>query len=261
VTSALNCDLHTHTKFSDGRTGIEDNVRGAKAAGLAAIAISDYLMARDDPSFSDRDALRRRAGDVRQVAAWANARVIMAVEATATDIAGHISLDDDDRAQVELALVDTGYHTAGLGDAVPAGRARQLEMILTLHERLAANPMVDVLAHPFTYGRFNLDLTLDDLPESFLRQLGARLAERGAAFEINNGVWWWWPQFHPLQLAEAYARVTAGVAAGGARFTLGSDAHCNTGVGNLGWALRVAQLAGLNDNHWAIVEELVGDHR
>jgi len=35
-------DLHTHTTYSHGTGSIEDNVRAAREAGLAAIGISDH---------------------------------------------------------------------------------------------------------------------------------------------------------------------------------------------------------------------------
>lgn len=255
--SAANCDLHTHTIYSDGRGSIEENVRGAEAAGLEAIAISDHFVPAEKERSIYQEKLRQRLIEVQQVQAWAGTRVVMAVEATATDMQGHISVAEPDLANVELTLVDTGYETAGLAFAIPQGRSRQLDAIFSLYNHLAANPLVDVLAHPFTFGRFGLDITLDDLPDECLRELGVMLAARGVAFEVNNGVWWWWPQFHPTQLAQSYARVVAAVAEGGAHFTLASDAHCNTGVGNFTWAQRVASLAGLDDNHWVDVERLV----
>jgi putative hydrolase len=256
-----NSDLHTHTSYSDGRGNLEENVRAAEAAQLDAIAIADHLFPPDHPRFGDRERLRARLEEVAQVRAWAGLRVIMAVEATATDVEGTLSVSEADLEGLELCLVDVSWITAGLAVSAPADPDRQLAGAFQLYNRLAAHDWVDVVAHPFTLGRFGLDITLEDLPEAALREWGANLAEHGTAFEINNGVWWWWPQYHPIQLAEAYARVVAIVAESGARFTLGSDAHCNTGVGNLGWAKRVAQLAGLGEDNWARVEDLIGRRR
>ena len=251
------CDLHTHTDYSDGRGTLVDNVRAAEAAGLDAIAIADHLFPPGDERFSDRERLRRRLEEVRQVRCWANTRVVMAVEATATDVCGGVSIGAQDLEGVELSLVDVGPATAGLAFGVPEGRDRQVDVVRRLYDRLAEQPLVDVLVHPFTLGRFGLDVTLEDIPDSWLQQLGERLSASEVAFEINNGVWWWWPQFQPLQVAESYARVVASLARGGARFVMGSDAHCNTGVGNLVWAQRVASLAGLGQEHWADVEALL----
>lgn len=256
-----NSDLHTHSSYSDGRGSLEDNVRAAEAAGLDAVAIADHLFPEGHPRFGDRERLRQRLEEVRQVRSWAGLPVIMAVEATATDVEGTLSASPQDLEGVELSLVDVGSITAGVATSVLPGRERQLASVLRLYGRLAGNELVDGLAHPFALGCFGLDITLEDLPETALRELGANLAEHGTAFEINNGFWWWWPQFHPMQVAELYARVVAAVAEGGARFTLGSDAHCNTGVGNLGWAKRVAQLAGLSNHSWAVVQDLVGERR
>jgi putative hydrolase len=257
MTSAASCDLHTHTTYSDGRGSVEENVRAADAAGLMAVAISDHLFAPGDEDHSVRNQMRRRAVDLHQAAAWAEARVIAAVEGTVLSTRGDLSYNEDDLAGIEFALVDTGYRTAGLAVEPPLGRARQLAGLLGMYGRLAGNRLVSALAHPFTFGRFGLDITLEDLPAADLRDLGSALAAHGVAFEINNGVWWWFPQLQPQQAARSYARLVAAIAEGGARFTIGSDAHCNTGVGNFGWALGVAQLAGLDDNHWADVEALL----
>ena len=249
-----NSDLHTHTDYSDGRGNLTENVRAAEAAGLDAIAIADHLMPAGYEKHADRDALVARAAEVRQAQCWADTRVIMAVEATVLDPQGTLSAEPADLEGVELTLVDVSWLTAGLAHSVPASRQTQVANALQVYQQLALEAVVDVLAHPFTLGRFGLDITLEDLPRSGLVELGHSLAETGTAFEINNGVWWWWPQCYPRQLAEDYALVVAAVAEGGAKFTLGSDAHCNTGVGNLGWAKRVAELAGLGEASWAEVE-------
>ncbi len=250
-------DLHTHTDYSDGRGNLTENVRAAEAAGLDAIAIADHLMPPGHEKHADRQALAARMAEVHQTRTWADTRVIMAVEATVLDPQGRLSAETADLEGVELTLVDVSWLTAGLAHTVPAGRQMQVANAMQVYQQLARSEAVDVLAHPFTLGRFGLDITLEDLPRQGLVELGHALAETGTAFEINNGVWWWWPQCYPRQLAEDYAAVVAAVAEGGARFTLGSDAHCNTGVGNLGWAKRVAEIAGLGEDSWADVEGLL----
>ena len=252
------CDLHTHTDYSDGRGNLTENVRAAEAAGLDAVAIADHLMPPGYEKHADREALLARLTEVRQARCWADTRVIMAVEATVLDPQGRLSAEPADLEGVELTLVDVSWLTAGLAHSVPAGRQTQLANAMQVYRQLACHADVDVLAHPFTLGRFGLDITLEDLPRAGLVELGHALAETGTAFEINNGVWWWWPQCYPRQLAEDYAAVVAAVAECGAKFTLGSDAHCNTGVGNLGWAKRVAEAAGLGEGSWADVEGWLG---
>jgi len=254
VISACNCDLHTHTTYSDGRSPLVDNVRAGEAAQLDAIAIADHLYPRELDHFSDRNLLKQRFREIEQVRKWASLRVIMAVEATATDTHGGISVNAEDLEDVELVLVDVGGITEGVASAAPEGRNPQLDAVFRLYTRLAEHPLVDVIAHPFNLGRFGLDVTLGDLPDQMLRDLGSHLADHGVAFEIISTFWWWWPQMHPQEVAEAYARVVALVADGGAYFTLSSDAHANCGVGNLGWARRVAGLAGLDNDQWADVE-------
>lgn len=252
-----NSDLHTHTTYSDGRGNLTENVRAAEAAGLDAIAIADHLMPPGHEKHADRVALVDRLAETRQARAWADVRVIMAVEATALDPQGTLSAAPADLEGVELTLVDVSWLTAGLAHTVPTGRELQIANALQVYLQLARSELVGAIAHPFTLGRFGLDITLEDLPRSGLIELGHALAETGTAFEINNGVWWWWPQCYPRQLAVDYARVVAAVAEGGAKFTLGSDAHCNTAVGNLGWAKKVAELAGLGEDHWADVAALL----
>jgi len=255
-----NCDLHTHTTYSDGRSPVDDNVRGAEAAGLDAIAIADHLFPEGSAEFGDRGRLRERLAEVQRARAWASVRVIMAVEATALDLRGAISVGPEDLAGVELVLVDLSKLTAGVGFAVPDGRLRQLDALFGLYSRLAEIPWVDVLAHPFNLGRFGLDLTLSDLPEGALRDLGQHLKAHGVACELISTFWWWWPQLHPDQVAEEYARVVRALAAGGACFTLASDAHANCSVGNLAWAQRVARLAEFGPEQWADLDALLARH-
>lgn len=252
-----NSDLHTHTNYSDGRGSLIENIRAAEAAGLDAVAISDHLFPEGQGHYDNRDGLRDRFAEVTQAQVWADTRVIMAVEATVLDPKGSLSVSPDDLESVEMVLADVSSLSAGLAHSLPGGRHQQISTAMQTYMSLAAHGAVDVLAHPFSLGRFGLDITLDDLPESGLVELGQALAESGTAFEINNGLWWWWPQFYPSQLVQDYGRVVAAVAEGGGKFTLGSDAHCNTGVGNLGWALRVAEAAGLSDGHWADVEAII----
>lgn len=252
-----NSDLHTHTSYSDGRGDVTENIRAAEAAGLDAIAISDHLMPVGCEKYADRSALMDRLTEVRQARAWADTRVIMSVEATVLDPQGCLSARAEDLEGVELTLVDVGWLTAGLAHNVPVGKSMQVANTMQVYRKLALDGVVDVLAHPFTLGRFEMDVALDDFPRQELVELGHVLAETNTAFEINNGVWWWWPQCRPRQLLEDYAAVVSAVAEGGAKFTLGSDAHCNTGVGNLGWAKAVAETAGLGEEHWADLDGLL----
>ncbi len=45
----------------------------------------------------------------------------------------------------------------------------------------------------------------------------------------------------PERFAAGFGEIVRMFAAAGARFSLGSDAHSLCGVGNLGWALKVAR--------------------
>ena len=254
--SAIDCDLHSHTSYSDGRTGVDENAHAAEAVALQALAITDHLHA-EGSDWSDRGKLRQCLADVLRAREWCTTRLVMGVEATTTSAGGAITVTDADLDGIELVLVDVGFDTAGLATGAPLGKPQQLDAVLGLYFSLAANPLINVLAHPFSVGRFGLELALEDLPATALRELGHSLAEHGVAFELNNGLWWWWPQYHPRRLADTYARIVAEVALGGARFTLGSDAHCNTSIGNLGWATYVASLAGIGPSQWADLDALV----
>ena len=50
----MNYDLHTHTKYSDGRSPVIDNVRVAEATGLSVVAITDHLWDSKEADWVDR---------------------------------------------------------------------------------------------------------------------------------------------------------------------------------------------------------------
>ncbi|MCD6562941.1 MAG: PHP domain-containing protein [Thermoproteales archaeon] len=63
-------DLHTHTKFSDGRNTVIDNIRSAEACGLEILGITDHVFRAEDFIWLDdlRNIIRKTNSSVKVLA-------------------------------------------------------------------------------------------------------------------------------------------------------------------------------------------------
>jgi HisJ family histidinol phosphate phosphatase len=116
------------------------------------------------------------------------------------------------------------------------------ERWLAWMENLAANPAVNVLAHPFAE-MYNCDLCGDFGPEfrEACQMLFTVMAAQGTAFELNETAL---RRFGEEDLA-GYVELTALARECGARFTAGSDAHRGRQLGDYRLVPEVAARAGL----------------
>ena len=60
-----------------------------------------------------------------------------------------------------------------------------------------------------------------------------------------NNVWWWHPLMNPGEFTTQYVEIVKLFAERGVKFTVGSDAHCITGIGNLSWSSYVLEAASV----------------
>ncbi|MFQ6133651.1 MAG: PHP domain-containing protein [Armatimonadota bacterium] len=229
-------DAHTHTNFSDGRNTVAENVRAAEACGLDCVAITDHFP-------EEGDWFPRMVAAVRLADEKSSISVLTGIEATILNVDGDISLPEDCAAELDLVLVDIGGRTQGLAVGAPSTRARTVDNLVSCLENVCHNPLVHVIAHPFSVGRLPQSLYLTDLPRSSLLRVADAMRETGTAFEIMNQMYWWFPEVPVTKVTRDYAGLVALIAAEGVKFVLGSDAHSCCGVGNLDWAVQVLRMA------------------
>lgn len=231
-------DGHTHTNFSDGRNTVVENVRAAEACGLECVAITDHFL-EEGEWFPRMVAAARLANEKSEV------RVLAGVEAAILNLEGAISLPEGCARELELVLADVGARTQGLGVQAPSTKARMADNLVSCLVNVCHNPLVQVIAHPFCLGRLPQSLYPSDIPRTSLLKIAEAMRETGTAFEVMNQAYWWFPGAPLAKITRDYAELVRLFAAEGLRFTLGSDAHSAGAVGNLAWAVRVLQLAGV----------------
>jgi len=125
------------------------------------------------------------------------------------------------------------------------------------HLKTCCDPLVDVLVHPYWFGKGEFDKkgwlwfdSLQAVPESYARELGQTAKETGTAIEINACANLTNPAYSDRYVREYVAFLSA-IAEEGASFSLGSDAHDIGRLKDIGTAWQVAGQLGLTaDRLW-----------
>jgi len=234
-------DLHTHTKLSDGWDDVRGNVRSAEACGMEMVAITDHV---SQETIGIVDQVITQVQSARKESPI---RVLAGVEAYIVDSTGAISIDAECESKLDLVLADFGGRTSGIGHDAPANKTEALTLLVSAIIGASQLDHLHILAHPFSLGRLDCPLALDDLTPSALQEIAQAMVSGNLVFEIMNQFHYWWPGVPIAQLTDRYAEIVALFAHEGVRFSLGSDGHRTGAIGNLSWCYRVADLAGLTD--------------
>jgi len=248
-------DLHSHSLFSDGRDSVWDMLKAAEAAGLEAFAVTDHVESDrwGNPIVDWIGALLR---EVEAVRGKTKVRLLVGVEASLLDLKGHATVNQRLYNAVDLVLCGIEWGTVGIAQNPPESKVALQRNLVTAYGNLALNPWVDIIAHPFNLGRFPTPLRLSEIATSAIREIAAAFKEGDKAFELNNTLWWWFPNQSPEEVLREYARIVEEFAVAGVKFVWGSDAHSLHGVGNLRWAERLAQTVGLTPSHFLTPDQL-----
>ncbi|MFN3422212.1 MAG: PHP domain-containing protein [Armatimonadota bacterium] len=248
-------DLHSHSLFSDGRDSVWDMLKAAEAAGLDTFAVTDHVEADrwGNPIADWIEALLREAEAIR---GKTKVRLLVGIEASLLDLKGHATVNPKLYSMVDLVLCGVEWGTLGIAQNPPENKVALQRNLVTAYGNLALNPWVDIISHPFNLGRFPTPLRLSELATSAIREIAAAFREGNKAFELNNTLWWWFPNQSPEEVLRECVRIVEEFAIAGVKFVWGSDAHSLHGVGNLRWAERLAQTVGLSPSHFLTPEQL-----
>ena len=253
--AAMRYDLHTHSLFSDGRDSVLDMVRAAEAAGLDTLAVTDHVEA-DRWGNLIVDWLDGLLREVEAIRGKAKIRLLVGIEASLIDLKGRATITPQVYNLVDLVLCGIEWGTSGIAQNPPENKVALQRNLVTAYGNLAMNPWVDIIAHPFNLGRFPSPLRLSEIATSAVREIAAAFREGNKVFELNNTLWWWFPNQSPEEVLRDYARIVEEFAVAGVKFVWGSDAHSLHGVGNLRWVERLAQIVGLKPEHFLTPEQL-----
>ncbi|MBE6037129.1 MAG: PHP domain-containing protein [Clostridiales bacterium] len=225
-------DLHTHTTYSHGTGSIEDNVRAAREAGLAAIGISDH--GPDHKLYGVKEKLLpEMKEEVRRLRAkYPDIKILLGLECNIINSSGRIDLPKDSAAMPDYIMA--GYHYGGVGEnplaalALHGGNKLKLSLCHGPNTRRMVNSIrqnagiIRIVTHPADKGAMDI------------MAIGQACLETGALMEINDS--------HRALTAEHITRLKDL----GVGFVIGSDAHRPENVGKFQRALDRALEAGLD---------------
>ncbi len=223
-------DMHVHSRFSDGRNTIEENVAEAERLGLRELTCVDHVRAGTDwvPDYT---------AAVRRVNATTSVELRCAVEAKLLDTAGRLDLPD------ELTDVDAIYaadHQVPLHDGphTPSEvKARLAEGALSSAEAIEAivtstanalrgQTLPVVIAHMFSVLP-KLGINEGKVPLEAIERLAAVAAQTGAQIEISER--WSCPSARTLR---PFLRA-------GVPILLSTDSHRRETIGRYAYCVKV----------------------
>ncbi len=231
-------DLHTHTRYSDGRNTISENIRAAEANDLEVLAITDHVWTHESIQWLDKARLEVSRESV-------GIKVLLGVEVTNPQSDLHTIIMKL-KSKVDIILCEHPLPKGITGD-----RKEYLEEVRRGIEYIVSIPGIDILAHPLNLDRSGLIRDFRRLGKDFLDEVGYTLAGSSVKVEVMSQMYWWFPYMSVAKFTEAYATFVRICKHHGVLFTIGSDAHSACGVGNIRWSLKVLKKAGVSlDQIW-----------
>jgi DNA polymerase (family X) len=231
-------DLHMHTTATDGKATLEEMVAGARARGLAYIAITDHSKRVSMANGLDAARLRTQWAAIdRMNRALDDIVVLKGIEVDILEKGG-LDLDDDVLAEADWVMASLHY-----GQNQP--RSQITDRLLGA----ISNPHVSAISHP-TGRLINRRKAYDvDLEAVFQ---AAR--EQGKFMELNAHP-------HRLDLDDV---ACAAAKRHGISIVISTDAHAVDGLDKLRYGILQARRAGLtkqdvvNTRPWAEVRQMMG---
>jgi DNA polymerase (family 10) len=197
--SEIKGDLHTHSKWSDGSSPVEEIARAAQKRGYQYVAICDHSKSLKIAHGLDESRLMKQIEEIDRInEKFKGFQILKGIE---LDILTDGKLDFPDRVLKKLDLVVAAVHSGFKQD-----KERMTKRIV----RALENPFVHVLAHPsgrLLGARDPYEVEIDELMEAAKRY--------GKALEINS-------TFERLDLDDLHCRKAKEI---GIKLVIGTDAH------------------------------------
>jgi len=220
-------DYHIHTHYvgcANETMTIPAILERCKALGRTSIAITDH---RDDDGRRDKNKLIRQELERTDPGGL---EVFFGCELNVQSLDGGVVLDEQMKRDEGFEIVIGGSHTTWFADGeatVPEIIGRQCGVLC----KIAANPIIDVLVHPWWFGgaQFEAQLkegfrSLDMVPDEWTRKLADICGEHDTAIELNTSAILT-NKAYPELLRASYKDYVARFVELGCSISLGSDAH------------------------------------
>jgi len=239
-------DLHIHTKYlrcANETMEVADIVRECERLGVIALGITDHL---NEPGQIDLHGTIRE--DIErldtELAVW------FGVELNFVECDGGFVYSEDIRERIGFQFAIGGIHATYLREY---DLPRLVEIQHRHHLKTCADPLVDVVVHPYWFGKgdFNRNAwpwfdSMKAVPEAFARELGQAARDTGTAVEINACANLVNPAYS-RQYVEEYYEYLSIIAEEGAMFAVGSDAHSIEQLASIETAWDMADRLGLDE--------------
>jgi len=224
MTNGIRFDFHIHTKYlgcANETMEVPAIIQECKRLGVTSLGITEHLNTLDKvdlhvPIRSDIESLEPKMD------------VYFGVELNFTGADAGFAYNTEIKEQYGFQFAIGGIHSAYL-------ETYDLKNLVDIqhrhHLKTCRDPLVDVLVHPYWFGKGAFDRngwpwfdSMQAVPESYARELGQVARETGTAIEIN-GCANLESSAQSARYVEEYIAFLAIVAEEGPRFSLGSDAH------------------------------------
>ena len=240
-------DFHIHTKYlgcANHTMEVGAILRESKRLGVTALALTDHLNTLDKlplhgPIVED---IRRESG--------IGVQVYFGVELNFTGPEEGFAFSREVKEAYGFQFAIGGIHSTYL-------QQYDLDQLIEVqhrhHLRTCEDPLVDVLVHPYWFSKGEFDRqnwpwfdSMAVVPQRYVRELGQASRDTGTAIEINGKANLQNPSFGPRYVEEYYYFLQL-LAAEGAIFTCGSDAHDIRHLGAIQECWACAERLGLRD--------------
>lgn len=219
------CDYHVHTKYlgcANGTMEVAAIVAECVRLGVTSLGITDHLNTLDQV---DRHIPILR--DIQQLEA-PGIDIYFGVELNYTGCDQGFAYSRAIAEQVGFQFAIGGIHATYL-EAYDLGKLVEIQH--RHHLRACADPLVQVLVHPYWFGAGEFTRrgwpwfdSMKAVPERYARELGQASRETGTAIEINGKANLRNPRYSERYVRE-YEEYLSILAQEGAIFSCGSDAH------------------------------------
>ena len=223
----IGTDYHIHTHYvgcANETMRIPAIIERCKALGRTSIAITDH---RDDDDRRDKNQLIKQELERTDTGGL---EVFFGCELNIQNLDADVVLDEKMKRDEGFDIVTAGIHSTWRqpGDA---GVPEIIERYCDLLCKIAANPLIDVVLHPWWFGEgeFNDQLrdgftSLEMVPEEWTRKLAEICVRNDTAIELNTGAVLTQRAYGEL-LLESYKTYIARLVELGCSISLGTDSH------------------------------------
>ena len=217
-------DFHIHTKYlgcANETMEIPAIVRECERSGVAALAITDHLN-----RFDQADLHRSILDDIKALDTSLEVYFGVELNYLGCDLEFAFNAELKDEYGFQFAI--GGIHCPYLAEY----NVHDLVDIQHRHHlKTCANPLVEVLVHPYWFGDGEFTRKgwpwaewMAAVPTSYARELGQASRDSGTAIEINACANLRNPRY-PDGFVKRYIEYLGVIAEEGATFAVGSDAH------------------------------------